>query len=422
MRHSRWGVAAIGLGVTLLVGSVGFRAAAAPALVRFPLNVDVTARYSGTATTYVDQKTLLPLAHPKSEPLQISRHVKAVSGTFSKAVVDETVTVKTPSLRTVETYQYVIDRRTMQMVSDPRQIAFGDPKAVMHAAPGSYRVNFSMGTKANGSYLAFIPEADVTSHLVLVRGLHSHPGVNLPVMDFVSNVTKPVAPYYLKHLQAMGLPMQITGAQLEPQLIAAGIDVNQALADVGPHLTAAGKKLISKVLATPVKLNYFFIDNGTVSIEPKTGALIDVHAQRQGISVQPDLSGIGILAPLLNEYISIPSVKALSVGLSKLAMRPAQIAESYTYTETVPSSLAAAHDARTNQHMMTLVERQIPWAMALLGALLLAAGLVVVRRSRRRGPGVEGPTEATPEPVAIPPLPPEPVPVGVGSNRTHEGV
>ena len=121
MRHSRWGMAALGLGVTLLVGSVGFRVAAAPALVRFPLNVNVTAHYSGTALTYVDQKTLLRLPQPKREPLEISRHVKVVSGTFSTAVVDETVNIKTPSLSTVENYQYVIDRRSMQMVSDPRQ-------------------------------------------------------------------------------------------------------------------------------------------------------------------------------------------------------------------------------------------------------------------------------------------------------------
>ena len=295
----------------------------------------------------------------------------------------------------------------------------------MHAA-GSYRVNFSMGTKANGSYFAYIPEADVLSHLTLVRPLHSHPGVNISVIDFSSNEEKPVAPYYLKHLKAMGLPMQITGAQLEPQLIAAGIDVNQALADVGPHLTAAGKQLIAQVLAKPVKLNYFFIDKGMVSIEPKTGALIDVRTQSQGIAVQPDLSGVGILAPLLNEYISIPSVRALSIGLSQLASRPPQLAESYQYVETGPSSLSAAHDARTNQHMMTLVEQQIPWVMALLGGLLLVAGFVLIRRSRK-GSAAAGPTEVTPEPVRIPPTAPEPVtaepvPVSVGSSRTYEGV
>ena len=76
--------------------------------------------------------------------------------------------------------------------------------------------------------------------------------------------------------------------------------------------------------------------------------------------------------------------------------------------------------------MMTLVEQQIPWAMALLGVLLLAAGIMLVRRSRK-GSGAAGPTEVTSEPVGIPPTPPEPVTtepvaVPVGASRTYEGV
>ena len=43
------------------------------------------------------------------------------------------ITITTPSSTNVENYQYVMDRRTMKFVSDPRQYAFGDPKATMHA-------------------------------------------------------------------------------------------------------------------------------------------------------------------------------------------------------------------------------------------------------------------------------------------------
>ena len=46
-----------------------FRVAAVPALVRFPLDVNQTAHYTGTSITYIDQSTLLPLATPKREPL-----------------------------------------------------------------------------------------------------------------------------------------------------------------------------------------------------------------------------------------------------------------------------------------------------------------------------------------------------------------
>ena len=78
-----------------------------------------------------------------------------------------------------------------------------------------------------------------------------------------------------------------------------------------PRLTPDESKLLSATLARPVALKYFFFADGLVSIEPKTGALIDVHAQREGVAVQPDLNGVAALQPLLDKYSAIPSVKAV---------------------------------------------------------------------------------------------------------------
>lgn len=431
MRHRGWGIAALCLGVTLVAGSVVVREVAAPALVRFPLNVDETAHYTGTAVSYMDPATLLPLARPKSEPLSIDRRVKVVSGTFDKAVIDETVTVKTGGTTNVETYQYVINRRTMQMVSDPRMFAFGDPKAVIHAV-GAYRVNFAMGTNVNGAYRAYIPEEDAISNMKLVEGPHAHPDAHIKVLDYSSKLDGPVAPYYLAHLKKMGLPMQVTAAQLEPVLKADGIDVNRALADVGPILTPAESRLVSATLAKSVPLHYFFLSDGIVSIEPKTGALIDVHTHQQGVAVQPDLSGASVLDKLFHKYAAIPSVKALSDGLTALAKRPPQVAESYKYTQTVPSSLRVTQVARDHVRMKNLVELRLPAAMAVLGLIALGLGLLLWRRGRRSRKGSTSggplapetiPTEPVPtEPVTTEPVPTEPVLTPAGPTRTYEGV
>ncbi len=416
MRRGRWSVAAACVGAVLVTGSVAFRTFGASALVRFPLDVDETARYTGTALTYVDPATLLPLAHPKQAPVQISRHVKVVSGTFTKAVIDETVTITTGGTTNVETYQYVIDRRSMQMVSDPRQYAFGDPKATMHAA-GAYRVNFAMGTNTKGSYLAYIPEEDAVSQMHLVEGPHRHSDAPVAVIDFSSKRDGPVAPYYLAHLKAMGLPMEVSPAQLAPILLADGIDVNKALADVGPRLQPAESALVTATLAKSVPLRYVFLSDGVVSIEPKTGALIDVHTQQQGVAVQPDLSGASVLQPLLDRYASIPSVKALSDGLAALAKRPPQVAESYTYTQTVASSLAVTKVAREHARMANLVDVRAPWTTATTGLVLLALGLIGwwgARRERTRAAPGSGPptTTITLEPAAPPRV----------SHRSPEGV
>ena len=128
---------------------------------------------------------------------------------------------------------------------------------------------------------------------MLVEGPHHHAEGDTTVIDFATKLEAPVAPYYLAHLEALGLPMQITAAQIAPQLTAAGIDVNQALADVAPLLTADESALLAAALTAAIPLHYFFVVDGTVSIEPTTGALIDVHSQREGVAVQPDLSGVG---------------------------------------------------------------------------------------------------------------------------------
>jgi len=417
MRRRALRIAALSLGAALLIGSMAFRVVAVPALVRFPLNVDETTEYTGSAVSYMDQASLVPFAEPKRRPLHISRRVHVVSGTFSKAVIAETVTVKTGGTTNVERYQYVIDRRTMKMVSDPRQVAFGDPKAVMHAA-GAFRVNFAMGTTANGRYLAYIPEEDAVSHLTLVEGVHSHGDAHIKVIDFASKRNGPVAPYYLEHLRKMGAPIQVTAAQLAPVLLADGIDVNRALAEVGPLLTSAESKLVSETLAKSVRLRYFFLSNGLISIEPRTGALIDVHTQQQGVAVQPDLTGASVLQPLFDKYAAIPSVKALSDGLAALAKRPPQVAESYRYTQTIPSSLAATRLAREHARTMNLVEVRIPGAMAVLGLLVLGGGLIGRRRTRRdrNEPDTDVPRAGGPPPSAT--IPADPVPEPAVPVRT----
>jgi hypothetical protein len=118
MKRRRWGIAGIWAGLVLIAGAVIFRTVAVPALVRFSLNVDETATHTGTASTYVDQATLLPLPVPQREPLTLSRHVKVAEGSFDKAVVDEAVEMKVGSTTMTEEYQYVMDRRTMTLGND----------------------------------------------------------------------------------------------------------------------------------------------------------------------------------------------------------------------------------------------------------------------------------------------------------------
>ena len=91
--------------------------------------------------------------------------------------------------------------------------------------------------------------------------------------------------------------------------------------------------------------------------------------------MQPDLSGVATLQPLLDKYADIPSVKALSDGLAAMAARPPQLAQTFQYTQTPQSSLSTADKARDQAQMMTMIMWWVPGALAGLGLLLLALGL-----------------------------------------------
>ena len=68
-------------------------AVAVPVLVKYPTNLDVTPRYRGGFTLFVDPTTTAPLATPRQAPLEIDRHVRSLSDESgsSRIVVEETI-------------------------------------------------------------------------------------------------------------------------------------------------------------------------------------------------------------------------------------------------------------------------------------------------------------------------------------------
>lgn len=384
----------LAVGVLALVAAGAVRWYGAPALIRFPLNVNETAHYTGTATIYVDAKSGALLAQPLHEPVAIDRNVRVIKGGYSHATVEETDTVDIGGQVTHQVYRFVMDRRSMKLVGGSGQYAFGDPANVMHDT-GSYRVNWPLGTSSSGQYLSFIVETDTAVPLTLVRGKHYHPEAGISVLDFSSKQTAPVAPYYQSDLKAQGLPMELSAEQLQPQLLAQGIDVAKALADVGPLLTPSEAQTVASVLSTPVPLKYIWVMDGTVSLEPRTGSLMDVHANTEGVAVEPDLSGASGLQALLQKYSSIPSVKAAADGLTRLASAPPTLAENLVYTQTAASSRHFGNEAKQQIRQMDLIQRWIPLGLATLGGLLLlvtAAGYGYRRRRAGTPPGESQPS------------------------------
>jgi hypothetical protein len=378
---ARWSRRLLIVGGVLVAGAVVFRVFAVPALVRFPDDLDETLHYRGTYTSYFDEETLAPRAEPLVLRFGLDRHLEAVDSSFSTVTILETLTFHIGDRRPLEQQnQYVMNRRTMELQDGDDSWAF-DPSNEVDRS-GSYRIQLPLGTSHDEEYPIWNNETSQTSMLVPEDPLHYHPAAATQVVDFTGSLDHAVTPAYRQWLAANDFPMTIAPDQIQAQLAARGVNVAAALAEVGPRLSAQESAVLADALGNPIPIDYFFVYEGHVSIEPRTGSIMDVHTRTEGLAVKPDLSGVAKLQPLLEKYSSIPSIAAVSQGLRELAGAPADLAAEFRFTETQSSSRDTGSDAKEQARLMRLLQLYVPWSVGALSITLIAVGIVTTRRGR----------------------------------------
>jgi hypothetical protein len=407
MMKRRLRYAGLIVGIVFVVGAVAFRTAAIPLVVRFPSHLDKTTHYSGTYTSFVDEKTLATLATPTVGKFALDRHLKIVHSTFDTVTIREQLTLhegtKAPL---VQQHEYVMDRRTMQNVKSADSWTFF-PSATADRS-GAYRLQFPLGISPTGNYPVWSNETGTAVKLSQPSAVHHDAAAGVSVIDFQGSLNAPVTKAYRHWLAANNFPMSLTPKQLQDQLKARGLDVNAALAAVNGKLSPNQALVLANTLGRSVPLNYRYVYKGSVSLEPHTGAIVNVHTRLEGIAVKPDLSGVSAITPMLVEFSSIPAVKAVSVGLQKLINEPPQVAAQFDFTEAPASSLDTGNEAKEQIRMMGLLELWAPWSIGSLGMILVLA--TTVRRRRSRNVPVDG---SLPTPVPEVQVPAPRVPVSV---------
>lgn len=404
MTRRRWVFGS--LAVVLVAAAVVVRYVGDPVMIRFPLNIDQTEHYTGTATVSADPATLAPLAKPMTFPLQVDRTVKVVSGSYSRAVIDETVKLRFAGTTQSDTYRYVMDRRSMQLVTSPDSYALGN-KANRMAPAGSYRINLELGANGVKSYKLFAPETDSAATAVPTGPAHHSAAAGTDVIRYNTTLDAPLAPYYLASIQRSGFPAQLTAAQAAAQLQAQGVNLSELVQQVTPFLTASQLTQLQQAVSQPVPLSYHYFQNGWVEIEPTTGALIS-SSSREGVSVAPDLSGLHQLVTALAPLGNLSAVKALSAAYTTLSAAGHQPALTLAFDQTPASVASSVSLARDQAQMIALVRWQLPLGLAVLG--LLALLLAVFWRPRR-------PAQVTALPVTRPVQPPAAQPPAAQPTR-----
>ena len=139
-----------GLGIVLFAAAALWLFFAPGALVKYPDDLNKTAVANGTVTLYVDPATGAPATSPTSLPLTIKRNLRVTASDGSKATVQETSTEQIGSLAPEELLQrYVIDRGSLENLSDPQAYAYTESNVVDRS--GAYSINLPFST-GDGPY------------------------------------------------------------------------------------------------------------------------------------------------------------------------------------------------------------------------------------------------------------------------------
>ena len=393
------------IGVIAFVGSFIWRAVAVPALVRYPTDLDVTQQFEGTVSLYLDPVTYAPLSSPRQTPLTVSRHIQALGDESStdRVVVKETIQLTSPGLFDTQTQenQYVMDRRKMVNLADPRAWAFTPDNVVDRS--GAYRLQFPFDTQSK-PYPIYKNEIGTTYEVVPANPPTGSAG-GFTTKDFTaSKQPAPVTTAYLAALnKIVPLPSELGLDKLQPILAQAGFDISAELPQLLPALAPEDVQTIGSLAAKPVQLQYQLAFEGSDSVEPNTGSIADITEVKETVSAKPVGDSVTALTTLLQKYPNLGAAQRGLAAIAKLNAEPLPVFVN-EYHQTDASVTEVAKTIRDQKDKRHLAESTLPNAMLIGGIVLIVVGAALIFWPRRRRPDT-APAPPVDEPVA--PVAPE---------------
>jgi hypothetical protein len=246
------------------------------------------------------------------------------------------------------------------------------------------------------SFSMYKPETGTTYRIFTAPGAPTEELAGLRVTRLAGTLAAtPVSAAYRDVLTAQGLPMELTPAQVAAQLAAAGVPV-ESIGALNAILTADEQATLADALSKPVPLQYFAYGSGSVAAEHNTGMMVQLRDIVDGISVKPDLSGLGPLVGILERHRDLAPVAGALDALNATATAPATPVYELRYTQTPASVKATADDVRAQLRSLRLVA-DAPYVLAVAGVALAALGT----RRRLRWQQQQQPTAAPVRGVAV---------------------
>jgi hypothetical protein len=376
-------IAAIAVGTAFLLAAVIWRAAAVPALVKFPTDVDHELRYAGEFVLFVDPATAAALAEPSTATLAVDRHVEALAAESgaNDVVVSETVTFEVAGLdAATQVHHYVMDRRTSANVDDGRAWAYERSNVLDRA--GAFWIAFPPNIDNASDVPMYKDEMGTT--FTAVAGPETEAIEGLQLVDYRATVAtaQPLTEEYLRSLDAVvPLPRSLPFDQLKPFLVAAGVPVDEAITAVSTRATPVELATVAELIGEPIPLEYVVTFTGNTFVEPRTGAIVDVASVVDRVGARPAGEAMSALRSILGRYRDDPTIAATIQALDELAAQPLPVFE-YRYAQTPASVAQMAEWVSHQRDRIDIAERTVPSALALIGVIFATTGALLLARAR----------------------------------------
>jgi Porin PorA len=381
------------LGIILILAAILWWAIAVNALVKLPDDMDIDVIYEGDATAYINPVTQQKL--PEGSEIKTKMQVELI-GTVDKAQTSsstlympgQVITRITGLPESVVDSAIILDRKTSENVKDDRafgwQYYYTDKQGnkqlqqgVFVDRAGNYFPLLPFDTSKDKTYPFWKEEVNSGFDLEFVNE-EEKDGVTVYNFKGTFDEREAYAPY----IQSLGLPTEISFDQIKPILVAAGFDVDGLVAVATQVMSPEDLQALSQIMQAKLPLKYLLSMDFEVSVEPKTGGLVDVYKDVETLSVSSDFSKLtSALAPIFAKYANDPTMGPVITKLQGLQAIigeiPAEKALEYNLEQTDESVKQCISDAKKAAKAITLIKVYIPWVLLIVGALVLIIGLLI---------------------------------------------
>lgn len=334
------------VGVVLVAAGLVFMLAIVPGMKKMPADTDTTRAYEGTMASLLDPQTFEFL---NDLPIELQRrfYVVATDGDLALVKEERTMTSGGRPLQQVVSH-YAVDRTSM-LASDEYPEQWAENEGFLPRE--GYVLGWPMDT-GQQDYMGWSDDYMSTVALVFEEEAeHERSGMTLYRFTSASDPQ----PIDEQITQGMGLPAELPKSQLALLL---------GQANLGPTASSVLPQLV-EALPDTVPLAYYYDYEGTYWVDPATGIIVDTEKREtRTVGLSADIIEGSPLALLPEEQQA-----ALRVPIMD-----------FSYTATDASVQEAKTDAEDAAGTLRLYGTTLPVAGIILGAVLLALGLVLARR------------------------------------------